>query len=215
MKFKYFLPVIMIVFFVQGCRIGGVKGSGNIIEANRVIEDFEIVEISGAYDVDISVGKTASLEIVADDNLMKYIETEVRGNKLTIRSKKNLRPRNEIEIFITTPNLIKIESSGASSIKAYGIDNDIFQTELSGAGSINLSGRTEKFRADMSGAGNVNAKELKAEYVKVGISGACSAVVYASKAIKADVSGVGSIDYYGDPEDVESSVSGVGSINRK
>lgn len=215
MKLQYLLSVLLIAVLIQGCKIGGVKGSGNIIEATRSIDDFEIVEISGAYDVDISVGKAASLEIIADDNLMKYIETDVRGNKLVIRSKKNLRPRNEIEIFITTPNLIKIESSGASSITAYGIDNEIFQSELSGAGSINLSGKTEKFRADMSGAGNINAKELIADYVKVGISGACSAVVHASKSIKADVSGVGSIDYYGDPEEVDSNISGVGSINRK
>lgn len=214
MRLKYFVLILLIVPFLGGCRIG-VKGSGDIVEENRSIDEFEIVEISGAFNVEISVGKSPSLEIVADDNLMKYISTEIRGGKLIIEAEKNLRPRKDIEIFISTPNLIKIESSGASNVTAYGITGEVFQAELSGAGNISLSGNVIKFRTDMSGAGSVNAKELKAKYVKVGISGACSAVVYAAESIRADVSGVGSIDYYGDPDEVDSNISGVGSVNRK
>ena len=58
-------------------------------------------------------------------------------------------------------------------------------------------------------------KRLRARRVSISVSGAASADVYAREYLDASVSGVGSIDFYGNPDKTNTSVSGVGSITRK
>lgn len=215
MKSKLLATLVIFSTLLFGCRIGGVKGSGNMEEAERLLDDFSRVEIAGAYDVKIEIGEESKVVISAEDNLLPLIRTVVKGNRLKIYSKKNLRPREDIYIKVTTKELTKLESSGASSITVKDIEADNFYTVLSGAGSIRLSGFTRDLKIVMSGAGNIQAKNFIADDVKVVISGACSGTVHANESLRAEVSGVGSIDYYGDPENVSTDVSGVGSINHK
>ena len=58
-------------------------------------------------------------------------------------------------------------------------------------------------------------KILIANDVTIDISGASDADVFANNALNATVSGVGNINYYGNPPKVLHKVSGIGSINRK
>ncbi|MFH1197576.1 MAG: head GIN domain-containing protein [bacterium] len=215
MKYKYILFAAMTVIMLAGCNWRGIKGSGDLKSVTREIENFDEVEIGGAFDVYIKVGEKTSLEIKGDDNLLQYIRTRVKGNTLEIDTRKNIRPRKGITINITTPDLEKIVSSGASSISAINFKNDELSVYLSGAGSIDLKGETKELHVEMSGAGSLDADNLRAEDVSVSISGACSADVYAINSLDASVSGVGSIDYLGNPTRINSNVSGVGSINRK
>lgn len=212
---RNYLLVLILIFSLAGCRFYGVRGSGEIEEEVREVSQFSKVEISGAYEVEIVVGNEHKVEISAEDNLLSLIKTKVRGNTLVIENRKNISPREDIVIKITTETLERIETSGASSIYANNIDARTFSLDFSGAGSVYLEGDCSRLIVDMSGAGSLNAKKLIANDVQIEISGASSAKVFASESISADVSGVGSIDYYGDPEDVRTDVSGVGSINRK
>ncbi len=47
------------------------------------------------------------------------------------------------------------------------------------------------------------------------MSGAGEAKVYASESFEGRVSGVGNIDYWGDPEHEKTRVSGLGNITKK
>ena len=215
MRIKSLIVLSIIAVCFAGCRLSGVKGSGHIEKEIRDVEGFSEIELGGMFEVYVEVGKDYSCEIKADDNLLKYITTKVRGNKLIIDSKKNLNPRKGIKINITLPVLNAIEASGASTITAYGIDSDYFNLSVSGAGSIELDGKADTFKMDVSGAGSVDAEELIAKEVYVNLSGAGSADVYAEESLDADVSGVGSVNYYGNPDDVTTDISGIGSITRK
>jgi len=206
---------LIIGLSVVGCKMWGVRGSGHVETEIRNVADFKSIEIAGNFVVDIEIEDAYYLEVKADDNLMDYITTRVRGENLIIDTKKNLNPRKDIKIKIKTPHLEMIESSGANEIWASGINEDYLEIILSGAGSIDLRGDVEKLQIGLSGAGNVNARKLYAKNTRISISGAASADVYASESIDAEVSGVGSIDFYGDPADVRTDISGVGSINRK
>lgn len=215
MKKASLILILVITAFMTGCKIWGIRGNGNVKEETREVTEFDAIEASGAYTIDISVGDKPSLEISAEENLLKYIKTSVHGGKLVIDNKKSISPRKEIYIRITTPSLNSVESSGANNLSAYNINSDNFKVDLSGAGHIRLEGEAGRVRIDLSGAGGLNAKKLRAKDVRIEVSGASSADVYASEFLDASVSGVGSIDFYGDPKKVNTSVSGVGSINRK
>lgn len=215
MKLKITALILLGAILLTGCGFWGVRGSGKVVDETRSIRDFSSLDASGAYTIKIIVGENASLKISAEENLLKYIRTEVRGNTLVIDSKKNISPRKEIKIYVTTPYLNSIDCSGANTIYAKGINTDQFEVDLSGAGSIDLEGTAKYVNAGISGAGHIDAKNLKAKKIYISVSGAASAKVYASEYLDASVSGVGSIDYYGNPEKTKTDISGVGSINRK
>jgi hypothetical protein len=215
MKIKLLLIALMGTFLFTSCGFWGVRGSGKVVEEKRKIGEFESLEASGAFTIKVKVGESPSIKIYAENNLLKFINTHVKGNTLIIDTKKNISPRKEIKILITTPMLTSISCSGANSITAENINCDDFDVDLSGAGNIDLFGKVGNLRAEISGAGNIDAKDLIANDVVISVSGAASADVYSKEYLDASVSGVGSIDYYGNPKKTNTNVSGVGSISRK
>lgn len=215
MKTRYFLLLAVLIVTLGGCRFWGVRGSGDIETEERTVEEFTGISASGAFEIYIVAGKETGLSVTADDNLLKYIVTKVRNGKLILETKRNLNSRKEIIIRITTPDLDLVEASGACDIFVEGINNAHFEVDMSGASDIDLLGSTGKLLIELSGAGNVDAKNLIAKDVRVSLSGASDASVHATESLDAEVSGVGTVDYYGDPDKVVTDVSGVGSINRK
>lgn len=215
MKTKILFLLTVFVISLTGCRFWGVRGSGDIEKETRDVDEFYAIESSGAFEINVRVGHDQRVVVTADDNLLKYVVTKVRGGKLIIDSKRDLNSRRGITIDIEVEELEYIESSGACNIYVDGIHSENFEVSMSGASDIDLEGETDKLYVELSGAGSVRARELIANDVKVDISGAASATVYAKESLDAGVSGVGSVNYYGNPDKVISDVSGVGSITRK
>lgn len=215
MKTKSFLLLAVLIVSLGGCRFWGVRGSGDIETEERNVEEFNSIEASGAFEIRVTMGEEQNVSVTADDNLLRYIVTKVRNGKLILETKREINPRRDIVVTITALNLKQFEASGACDIFVENISNDYFEVDMSGASDIKLQGSTDKFLVDISGAGNVNAKNLIAKNVRVSLSGASDAIVHATESLDAEVSGVGSVDYYGDPDKVVTDVSGVGSINRK
>jgi len=215
MKIRYFLLLAVLIVSLGGCRFWGIRGSGDIETENRNVEEFDSIDASGAFKIYATIGDKHSLSVTADDNLLRYIVTKVRNGKLLLDTKRDLSPRRDIVITITVKNIKQIEASGACEIFVENINNDFLEIDMSGASDIKLQGSSDKFSVYLSGAGNVDAKNLIAKKVKISLSGASDAVVHATESLDAEVSGVGSVDYYGDPDKVVTDVSGVGSINRK
>jgi Putative auto-transporter adhesin, head GIN domain len=215
MKTKILSAAFFSILFLSGCGFWGVRGNGHIKQESRDISDFETLEAGGAFTIKVKVGPSPSLRISAEENLLSFIRTRVEGDKLVIDTKKSISPRKEILIEITTSKLTSVDASGANNISVTGISGEEFNADLSGAGHVNLDGEVNSFRAELSGAGSIEARYLKAKDVHVSVSGAANANVFAKDYLDASVSGVGSIDYYGDPLKTKTDVSGVGSITRK
>jgi len=215
MKTKLISFILLIGLVLTGCGFWGVRGNGRMRDESRKVAEFNKIEAGGAFSIYVKVGQAPSLRISAEENLLGYIRTTVKGNTLIIETKKNISPRKEIRIEITTPSLTDLEVSGANNVEVEDISGEEFNVELSGAGNVDLKGEVEKLRIELSGAGNIDSRYLKASEVQISVSGAANANVYATKYLDASVSGVGSIDYYGNPEKIKTNVSGVGSITRK
>jgi hypothetical protein len=192
-----------------------VRGNGELVSEEREIENFSKIDVSGNFDVEIDVGNEEKLEILAESNLLSYIRTEVKKQTLFISTRKNLRPRKDLKILITCTQLNAIECSGVNDIIASGINSGEFAIDLSGAGSIDISGEADVLHIEVSGAADLMAKNLLTEDIKIYVSGAANAEVYASNSCVAEVSGAGYIELYGDAEDVKMDISGAGSLERR
>lgn len=215
MKKTIFL-LALTVLMMSGCgHFGHATGSGTMRLEKRTVPSFTAVNISGAYDVEIIVQKEQSLEIEGDDNLLPLITTDVRDGVLEINNKKSFSTKNKLRLRISVPTLDSISTSGASDITASGVKSEEFHIDTSGAGSLQVSGETKTLEIEMSGAGDVDAKDLHAAKVNVSSSGAATAEVYASEELRADVSGAGNVNYYGDPKIVKGDTSGAGSVTKR
>ena len=209
---KIFEIVFLFAAAFSGCRNWGVRGNGNPVIIERKVPSFNKVEISGAFYVKIIVGEKAGVKIRAESNLLKYIETEVNNGTLEISSSRYLSPRSKLMIKVTTPELKSVESSGVNKIVVVNVDTPDFRVSCSGASEIKLKGKVKKLTAEVSGASSLIAEKLLAEYVSLDVSGASDAYVFASKILSAEASGASSIRYRGNPEKIETDVSGVSSI---
>lgn len=236
MKPIYHLFLIAIVFTFTNCInvLTGVNGNGNVVTEERSIEAFNAIDASGAIKIILVKNSSNTLTVTTDENLQSHVETYVRGNTLHITS-RDIGKITELEVIVNFDELehidlsgavdvftkntleterLEIDASGASELEL-DIETHRINIDMSGASEVRLTGNTNSMSFKGSGASSLNAYELKAEEVKVSISGAGEARVYASKELYASVSGAGSIRYSGEPENVRTDVSGAGSIRQK
>lgn len=210
-----------------------ISGSGRIVEENREVNSFDAIDISGSFKIYLLQGNKESLIIEADDNLMQYIQTSVRGGRLYLDTRGMRFYDAKLTAHITVKNLEDIKASGAVKVinespldfdrlsiglsGAADVDLELYgdnmELRISGAAKTNFSGSVENMFIKLSGAAKLNAGNLDCETMDIGISGAGAATVNVSKKIKANISGAGHIKYFGDPE-IDSSISGAGKLSK-
>jgi hypothetical protein len=217
MKLKIW-PLLLVAITVafSGCHFGrGIAGSGNRKTEKRELKSFNAIDSSGAYEINVTCQKPASLEIEADDNILPLIKTEVRDGILFVTDDKDYHSSKSSALRITLPELNSLSSSGASEIKIADANSGDLKLASSGADSLIAAGKAKSVTISSTGAGKVDTSKLTAEKAKVEISGAANVDVYASDQLDVTVSGVGNVSYSGNPKVVNKNVSGVGSVNPK
>ena len=86
---------------------------------------------------------------------------------------------------------------------------------LTSAGAIVVAGAVDKQKITISGVGSYEAGDLRSNSTSILLTGAGSAVVWAEQELSVNVTGVGSVSYFGDNPQVSQNVSGLGSVNSK
>ncbi|WP_047244798.1 head GIN domain-containing protein [Maribacter thermophilus] len=216
-----------------------IKGNGEKVTIDRSTEDYDAIAVSGFFDVDLVDGNEGNITLEGESNLLEYIITEVKDDKLVIKTKKgvNLKPSNwNNGIRITVPiesvdaialsgsgdivgkttikgNSLKTAMSGSGDI-TLKVDTQYLSASMSGSGDITLSGNTEDFEATISGSGDIKAFDLEADNVNATVSGSADIKVTANKTLKARVSGSGDITYRGNPSKLDTKTSGSGDISK-
>lgn len=202
-------------FFSFSVNFGGVKGSGNVQNEKRDVAEFNAIEVGGVFDVEVVAQKEFGVEVEADDNLLQFIRTEVKGGTLEISTDKRISPKGAIRVRISAPDIEKLQVSGASKLSLGNVKNDSLKVYASGASKLKVDGETRDLEIDLSGASKIEAENLKAENVNVDGSGASCANVNVSGDLKADLSGASKVTYTGTPRNLEKSTSGASSVRGK
>jgi hypothetical protein len=231
------LILVSLTLFIQGCAgLRTVRGTGDMASEEREVSGFTAVDFAGIGTVLIEIGEDEALQIEAEDNLLQYIETEVRGDTLHIELREgvNIIPTQSMFFHLTARELDRLSVSGLGNIDTPGLESNQFSVNISGGGDINLDeleanelsvdisglgdlhvddGSVEKQTISISGGGNYNGQDFTSNIAKVVISGLGSATVWATEELEVDISGGGSVRYKGDPT-VDENVSGIGRIEK-
>lgn len=192
-----------------------VEGSGKSATEQRVLGDFNALNLDISADVTVTAGKKRQCTVIADDNILPLILTECSDNTLRISAKESYSSTQKVRIVIKTPLLTSAEINGSGNIDITEVTKDQLALAISGSGGITAKGKVAKLRATINGSGDVHAAALKSETATITINGSGDANVYVTDALTAKVHGSGDITYIGSPSKVHTSVAGSGGIAKK
>jgi hypothetical protein len=192
-----------------------IKGNGDIKAETRNLEKFKSVKISGAFDVVSRKGDRANVKITCDSNLLPHILSKISNEELSITPDSPISCKNKIKIELCASEVNRVELSGACVLLFNDIDAARFLLDLDGTSSATLSGKADVFEVDMTGTCSLKADELKTKVTSVSVAGTGKADVFASEKLTANISGVGTVNYYGEPKDIVKNISGLGRLNKK
>jgi hypothetical protein len=222
--FKLLEVGMFVTVFLTACgsnitspsAITRVPGSGKIASASRDVSGFTGLIVNGAGKVNLERTGAESLSLSADDNLLPYIITEVRGGKLVIEFKSNIMSEriSDLTYNVTVKNLTSLELNGAVAVDGKNIEASQLTVRVSGAGATKLAGKVEQLDVTLSGAGAHNSENMDVKRANVTNNGAGAAIVRVSDLLNATINGIGAIEYIGNPQ-VTKSVSGIGVVRHR
>ena len=214
-----------------------VRGNGNVTTEKRTTSDYDGISVGGSFDVILVKGKEGNITIEGEENLIEYIETEVKRNTLQIKIEKgvNIRATRKLIVTVTYADIDKVNLGGSGTIRNEGtikaddfsvnlggsgdiklsIDAKEVRSSLSGSGNIKLMGSTNEFECSIAGSGNIKAYDLETNNLNAVVTGSGNISTNVSNKIKAKVVGSGNIYYKGDPKYTDVKSVGSGDIKKR
>jgi Putative auto-transporter adhesin, head GIN domain len=190
-----------------------ITGSGKIVNENRIVDDCNGIVLSNLGEVYLTQSDKQSIFIEADNNIIDYVITRKENGSLLVGLPSGSYSNITLRIYVSLKDINIVSINGAGIVEcAQPVSSDNLYCSINGAGKLTLKGEGNFLNCTVNGAGYINAKDFIVEKGNAVINGAGTCLIYATNELDAYVSGAGSIIYYGNPEIVKSSVSGVGQI---
>lgn len=212
-----------------------IEGNGVMGEKSYAVRNFDRVLLALPGKMEIVQGDREALTIRAEENLLEYIQVNVRNSQLVIDGEAGigLQPNQEIvyrlevrelkEIVTSSASevvipvlrteVLEINSSGVGTFKLGDLQAEQFEVQISGSGTAEATGEVNRLEVQISGAGNFDGADLQVQEAEIQVSGLGNATLWVEDKLDARISGAGSIAYYGDPR-VDEEISGAGVVRR-
>ena len=228
-----FVSLLSIVL-LPSCRNRCIKGSGHQVTENHKLANFNELEITGGFRVNLKQDSSLALDITADDNLLKYIHVESDGDRLHIYTKKSLCGSGEVILNIGVKQLNRLTGSGAVNFVSQGkintkdlhiglngasqIDMDLtadnVSTEGTGSSEISLRGQATTHHVELTGAGKLRAFDFVVGKYDINSTGASDCEINVLTDLRVSSTGSSDVKYKGNPTNVNSTKLGAGTVTK-
>ncbi len=230
------LILITVIAFIGT----GTSLAGNSYETQtRALNNFNSIKVSSGIDLYVTMGNVEEVKIVADDDIIDDIKTEVKDGTLHIYMKQNnwfkWGGNSTKKAYVSVTELIALHASSGSDVKTENtikgeslevkassgsdVDLDVFYKNLSvdtSSGSdAKLSGKVKTFKAESSSGSDIKASKLEAKICKLRASSGSDISVTVTDELYAAASSGADIVYYGNPQIRDSDESSGGDIRQK
>jgi len=169
---------------------GGVRGSGRVIEEERPVSDVTGVELATLGKLTIEMGEREELRVEAEENLLQYIETEVRGGTLRIGTQPGvtLRNRRPVNYYLTVKELDEIVISSSGDIEAPDLEAERFSVTISSSGNLEMGDLdADTVEVRITSSGDVEMGDLSAERIAIDISSSGNLDVAGGEVVEQDM----------------------------
>ncbi len=231
---------ILILLTIFGVNTAVYAGNKDKTE-NREVKNFKEIKVSTGIDLYITMGNTEEVKVVADDDIIDKLITEVKGDVLHIYMKQNNNWFNWGKInqtkkaYVTVKELNAIDASSGSDVKSEntlegqvinieassGSDVDLdlvyknIKLDTSSGSDAKLNGRAKTFEAEASSGSDISARGLEASICRVRVSSGSDATVNVTDELYAKASSGADVYYYGNPKVKDTDESSGGDVSQR
>ena len=214
------LAMTFVVAFMFGCSDNDtvvnnnqIVGSGRIVAQVRTVGTYSGIQVTNFAKVIITQDTVEQLRIESDDNIIDHVLTSVNGGILMVGLDNGSYNNITVNVYTSMKTIKRLESVGTAEFSTTNpIQTDSILCRITGAGTITLVGTATFEAVEIIGAGSIHNFDLVATRCVTTISGSGTIEVNVTSRLDAIIAGTGSIVYAGNPQTVQQSVSGVGSI---
>jgi hypothetical protein len=231
MNLRIILFGLVATTVLSSCNKECSEDLGAPVEVTRQLSDFTKIENEMGADVILTQGESPQVIIAGPEGAMEDITTQVTGDKLTLKTRKNCLDNEHITFYVTYTDLIEISVSGAGDVT---LEDTLTTSDLnlhisgsadmclpvivseldvaiSGSGELNLIGSANNYEASVSGSGDISSFDLTAKNASFSVSGSGKIKTTVTDHLKARISGSGTIYYKGSPQ-IDFDASGSGNL---
>lgn len=192
----------------------------------RTVISFNAIDVSSGIDLYLKMGANEEVKVVADDDVIDDIVTEVKKGTLHIYMKKgnrfnffNFGNISARKVYVTATQLNRVDASSGSDVRSENtLRGDALEVrsssgsdvvldvvyknislDASSGADLKMSGKAKTVRASASSGSDINARNLEAVVVHANASSGADVAVHATGEIYANASSGGDVGYYGNP----------------
>ena len=196
-----------------------VKASKNYVTKQIKVSDFDQISVGGSLDVTYTQqpGKP-KVEIYTSDNIVDLLDIYVKGGKLNLGFKKNVKAAyNKLEIRVTSEQLNTVSVAGSGDFDFINeLKTDYLKMNVAGSGDITAGSIqcSQGFSASVAGSGDIECRQLKANDVSISVAGSGDLKIENAHATSASasVAGSGTVKISGSADKADYSVAGSGDL---
>ena len=212
-----------------------MRGNGEVTTETRQVGDFTEVEACCSFRVELTQSPTA-IRVEGESNLLEYVVTEVRADRLDIRFKNNasINSKKDITVYVSTPELTYVGAGAAADVYATGMfegdrlrldvssgarldmqfTGNELRAEANSGGHLRVSGRGRALDVDASSGAQIEAKDYAAEEVDAEASSGAGVEVNVSERLEASANSGGRVRYRGDASHINIRGGSGGSVSK-
>lgn len=213
---KRILVLLGMVLLATGCSLEAYYGSDYMITETRNVTGFNKIQIEGLFEVNIDYGTVQSVEVIANDNIIDRIRTQVENNELKVYFKNGNYRNIDATLNITIPELSAVEYGGSGIIEISNFQQlEVLKLSNTGSGDFILDGGTaELLKWINEGSGHLEASSFDIKNIIIESRGSGNATVRCSETLDTFIEGSGIVYYYGNPT-LSTEIIGSGKVIKK
>lgn len=192
-----------------------VRGVGDLKDKTYDIANFNGVDISGGFDVNLIQGDKEGLVLTAEENLFEYINVKVEAGILKVYVERNNLQTRGLKAKVYLKSITSLQVSGGGDVTAEnGLDVPNLDVQLSGGGDLKTTLKTGELKCRISGGGDAEIEGTIAAFnLNMSGGGDISSNVNA-KSINCSISGGGDVSLQNKEKatNVDFNISGGGDL---
>jgi len=215
------LALVLVLSMVLGTGTAfAKKGNAGIITEDRDVKNYSQLVIGIAGVVTLEQCGEEGVTIEADEEIMPYIETEVRGRRLLITHRergwyRDIGNRYNIRVHVKCKSLEVVTISGSADLTCKSLEGKELELGISGSGDAKFEKvKTDNLEMGISGSGSITIYEYAGTRVRTSVSGSGDLELSGkAKSMNVGVSGSGTVDARNlETEEVNVRISGSGNL---
>ena len=206
------IVLVLIAALLVSCTWDDISGSGVLTTENRELNAFIAVSVDGIANVNIVQGNAQNVKIMADDNIIGLVKTEIKDGILEIYLTSGHNYKNiDVSLDIMAKALNGVANKGSGTLKVANVDSQEFYLDNMGSGNISISGASNKLSIENEGSGRISGFSFLADKCSIDIMGSGDVEISCTDELDVKIDGSAKVFYKGNPH-VTKIILGSGNV---